>query len=93
MVDNLIYDSYKKARTVHKITGDEFTFENYIQDIIRKRNVLAHEKEQIRGNGTQFLKYSDGTPLEFSEDHCVQIRKDIQKYKRILEEILESNYE
>ena len=88
LVDNLIYDSYKKARTVCKISNNNFTLENYNQDIIKKRNVLAHEKEKTRENGTQFLNYPDETELDFSENNCIQIRKDIQKYKNILENIM-----
>ncbi|SMN16067.1 hypothetical protein CRYPA_1985 [uncultured Candidatus Thioglobus sp.] len=83
LVDNLIYDSYKKARTVQKIADNEFTLKDYNQDIIKKRNVLAHEKEKIRENGTHFFFYFDGTELEFSENQCIKIRKDIQKYKKI----------
>jgi hypothetical protein len=86
LIENLIYDSYKKARTVHKINND-FTLENYNKEIIKKRNVFAHEKEQVKDDGTQFLKYPDGKELDFSEEHCIQIRKDIQKYKAILEKV------
>lgn len=87
LISDLIYDSYKKARTVHKITEDNFILENYNQEIIKKRNVLAHEKEKNREDGTRFLNYPDGSELEFSEEHCIQIRKDIQKYRDILENI------
>lgn len=87
LVDGLIYDSYKKARTVHKITNDNFILDDYNKDIIKKRNVLAHEKEQIRENGTKFLNYPDGGQLDFSEYNCIKIRKDIQKYRKILENI------
>ncbi len=87
LLDDLIYDSYKKARTVHHISNSEFDLENYKREIIEKRNILAHEKEETRKNGTKFLNYPDGRELEFSEEGCVQIRKDIQKYKQILQGI------
>ena len=28
-----------------------------------------------------------GMPLEFTEEHCIEIRKDIKKYKKLLEDI------
>jgi len=88
LVGELIYDSYKKARTVCKISNGKFILKDYHRDIIKKRNVLAHEKEKIRENGTKFLNYPDGAELEFSEEECIKIRKDIQKHKQTLEDIL-----
>jgi len=48
---------------------------------------LAHEEEQVRTDGTRYLNYTDGSPLEFTEEHCVEIRKDIRKYKQLLIQI------
>ena len=94
-IENPIFDSYKKARTVFKVKKIKcneinFIFDEYYRDVIKKRNVLAHEKEQSRKNGTKYLNYMDGTPLEFDEEHCIQIRKDIKKYKKVLEDIEET---
>lgn len=86
LIDSLIYDSYKKARTVSKINQD-LILETYHQEIIKKRNVLAHEKEKKREDGTLFLSYPDGEELNFSEENCIQIRKDIHRYKEILKQI------
>lgn len=92
-VDELIFDSYKKARTTHKIneksdTGIEFNFEQYYNDVIKKRNVFAHVKESFReSDNIKVLHYPDGSELEFTEEHCVQIRNDIRRYRAILEEI------
>jgi hypothetical protein len=94
LVENFIFDSSKKARTVYKIKRQEdacssidYTFDNYMKDIIKKRNVLAHQKEEQREDGIKILKYPKKGALEFTEEHCKQIRKDIKKYKKLLEDI------
>ena len=94
LVDELIYDSAKKARTVYKIkrsvescSAVDYNFEDYKKCIVNKRNVLAHEEEKIRDDGTIYLNYTNGDSLDFTEEHCIQIRKDIKKYKGILKEI------
>ena len=92
---NFFYDAYKKSRTVNKIKQQkcnniEFVHEDYFRCVVKKRNVFAHEEEQIREDGTKYLNYTDGSPLEFTEEHCIQIRKDIRKYKKLLIEIEEN---
>ncbi len=89
---NFFYDTNKKSRTVFKIKKQKcneiaFIHENYKKDIIDKRNIFAHEEEDIRDDGIKILKYPDNTDLEFTEEHCVKIRKDIKKYKKLLLEI------
>jgi len=89
---NFFYDTFKKSRTVNKIKKQkcntiEFRHEDYYQNVIAKRNVFAHEKEYIREDGTRFLRYPNGEPLEFTEEHCIEIRKEIRKYKKLLKEI------
>ena len=93
LVDNFIYDSFKKSRTVFKLKRLDknckeipFVHDDYYKDIIKKRNVFAHEEEVVK-DGMVSLTYEDGTPLEFTQEHCIQIRKDIKKYKSILEQI------
>ena len=94
LLNNFFYDSYKKSRTVFKVkkldtncSSIPFVHQEYYDNVIKKRNVFAHESENTRENGTKYLNYTDGKPLEFTEKHCIQIRKDIQKYKKLLEEI------
>jgi len=89
---NFFYDTFKKSRTVFKIKKQKckdvnFIHENYKKCIIDKRNVLAHQEEDTRDDGVKILKYPNGDDLEFTEEHCIKIRKDIQKYKKILEDI------
>jgi len=91
---NFFYDSFKKSRTVFRVKNSNakckeipFVHQEYYDNVIRKRNVLAHEEENSRVDGTKYLNYSNGTPLEFNEEHCIQIRKDIKKYKELLRDI------
>ena len=64
----------------------DFKHEDYRKDVIAKRNVLAHQKEDEDSFG-KFLLYPNGDRLEFTEEHCIKIRKDIKKYKILLEDI------
>ena len=89
--NNFFYDSFKKSRTENKIKSKkcneiDFKHEDYRKDVIAKRNVLAHQKEEEDSDG-KFLLYPNGNRLEFTEEHCIQIRKDIKKYKNLLEQI------
>ena len=89
---NFFYDTFKKSRTIFKIKKQkcnniDFVHENYKKCIIDKRNVLAHQEEDTRDDGVKILKYPNGDDLVFTEEHCIQIRKDIRKYKKLLLEI------
>lgn len=94
--NNFFYDTSKKSRTVFKIKKSkcntiDFIHENYMLDVIDKRNVLAHEEAKTReSDGVTILKYPQNhkeEDLEFTEEHCIKIRKDIKKYKALLENI------
>ena len=94
LLNNFFYDSFKKSRTVFKVKKLDskcndvpFVHQDYYDSVVKKRNVFAHEEEKIREDGTKYLNYTDGTPLEFTERHCIQIRKDIKRYKNLLEQI------
>lgn len=94
LLNNFFYDSYKKSRTVFKIkklnsncTDIPFVHQDYYNNVIAKRNVLAHEEEKTRDDGTKYLNYPNGNPLEFNAEHCINIRKDIKRYKEILKQI------
>ena len=94
LAEHFIFDSAKKARTVYKIkrkipacSSNEYIFQEYKKNIIDKRNVLAHQEEETRDDGIKILKYPNGKDLEFTPEHCIQIRKDIKRYKKLLEEI------
>lgn len=88
-------DSNKKAMTIGEaleklginIPVDKKTFtEPYIQDILYKRNLFAHieECDGVDENGKSCKVIGD---IPFTEKKCVEIRKEIRKYKEILKAI------
>jgi len=94
LLNSFFYDSFKKSRTVFKVKklnsncdSIPFIHEDYYKSIIKKRNVFAHEEEKTREDGSKYLDYPNKTPLEFTTEHCIDIRKDIKKYKKLLLEI------
>jgi len=92
-IDDLMYMSTKKSLTVFKIKRLfeptkllNFKHDNYYKEVIKKRNVFAHDTEKEDEKG-KYLNYPDGERLDFTEEECVQIRKDIKKHKKLLDEI------
>ena len=92
-IDDLIYMSTKKSLTVFKIKRLfeptkllNFKHDNYYKEVIKKRNVFAHDTEKEDAKG-KYLNYPNGERLDFTEEECVKIRKDIKKHKELLEEI------
>ena len=97
LLNSFFYDSFKKSRTVFKIrkldnncSSIPFVHQDYYDKVIKKRNVFAHEEEQTRNDGSKYLNYPNKKPLEFTTEHCIEIRKDIKKYKKLLLEIEKS---
>lgn len=88
-------DSNKKAMTIGEalqklnieepVSKDTFT-QPYINNILDKRNKFAHIKEcdgvDEEGNACKVI---GGIP--FTEKKCIEIRKEIREYKKILEDI------
>lgn len=88
-------DSNKKAMTLGEaldrlkitepVSKETFT-QPYIDNILYKRNMFAHVKEDDGDDG-------DGNPckvikdIPFTEANCIAIRKDIKKYKELLRDI------
>lgn len=91
-----ILDLYQKSIAVHRInertTPKSSTFEHskFSDEIIAKRNLLAHVKEHWDGKQTVLKSEKNGQTLIFSHDEAKKIRKDILKYKVELEKIRDS---
>ena len=92
-IEDLMYMSTKKSKTVFKIKrlyeptkSINFIHQSYFEEVINKRNVFAHEAEQEDEKG-KYLNYPNGDRLDFTEEECVKIRKDIKKHKKLLDEI------
>ena len=67
------------------ITKESFT-QPYINDILGKRNAFAHitECDGVDENGVACKVIGN---IPFTEKKCIEIRKEIKKYKLILQKI------
>lgn len=82
IIDNLYVDSDKKARAVKKINSS-FDESAYRVSILKKRNFFAHieESDGVDERGIVCKVIGD---IPFTEENCINIRKEIKKYKGIL---------
>ncbi len=85
--DNLYVDSDKKARAIKKVKSD-FNEINYRNNILKIRNKFAHIEECDGNNNGIACKMIGDIP--FTEEKCIEIRKEIKNYKKILEDIKNS---
>jgi hypothetical protein len=93
-----IFDFTKKSIIVHQINHRNkspvgvFIFDDFKNDIIIKRNLLAHVIEKRNELGEVFLESEKTGPakLVFTQDEAKRIRQDITKYRIELEKILKS---
>ncbi|OHD78937.1 MAG: hypothetical protein A2023_02985 [Sulfuricurvum sp. GWF2_44_89] len=88
-------DSNKKAMTIGEaleklkittpVSKQTFT-QPYIDNILSKRNLFAHVKvsKGVDASGNPCAVIGD---IPFTEDKCIEIRKEIRAYKKILDEI------
>ncbi len=86
LIDDPIFEFSKKARAIVNLIGLLnlnliFDFRDYNEKIISKRNDLAHKPEEEIDGIVVFGS------LKFDIEECRQIRKDIIKYKKIMEEL------
>lgn len=80
------YDILKELLKLNTFTGfDLDLFKKYGQEVISVRNKFAHAKA-IDDNGTLKLKGQvEGQDFEFTEESCVEIRKNLISHKRNIE--------
>lgn len=80
-------DKTKAADLKARLDPLQATLKGFDKDVIRTRNILAHVKEQSDNQGRAFLK-STVVPGSITVDHtwCVQVRKDLAKHRKALEE-------
>ena len=91
------FDLSKKSIIVHRINNRntpiaKFVHSKFNEEIIVKRNLLAHVKEKKNASGEVYLesKKLKGQKLTFSQDEAKKIRKDISRYKNELQKIIDS---
>ena len=85
------FDSSKKAKTIELIcktlnNKNEFYEKNYVDEILKVRNELAHCKS-IYQNGEEVLKTKDNENKVFKKQDLDNIRKNIQKYHKIFDDL------
>ena len=82
------YDILKELLKLSPYDGFDLNlFKKYGQEVISVRNKFAHAKA-IDDNGTLKLKgHIEGQDFEFTEDSCVEIRKNLINHKRNIERL------
>lgn len=85
IVNNLYVDSDKKARAIKKVNVD-FDEKNYRKNILSVRNIFAHVEEcdGVDTNGKPCKLIAN---IPFTSEKCIEIRKEINNYRKILESI------
>jgi len=85
--DNFVFSSSYKIQTLgwilNKLSEEDFS-KDYNQEIISIRNLFAHAELLIDENGRKYFKKDDTT---FNAIYCKQIRQNINKHKRNLEQL------
>lgn len=86
--DKLYVDSDKKARAIKKVET-KFDENSYRNNILKIRNKFAHveESDGFDAEGITCKVIGD---IPFTEEKCIEIRKEIKAYKKILEDIKNS---
>ncbi len=85
IINDLYVDSDKKAIAIKKI-NDKFNEIEYRSNILSTRNKFAHI-EECDGNDGQGNKCKVIDDIPFTEEKCIEIRKEIKKYKEVLNTI------
>ncbi|WP_044206033.1 response regulator [Flammeovirga sp. OC4] len=90
--DARLFTSFHKAKSINqylKITGKkgEQFFNNYNREIISVRNLFAHVTEEAREGQKVLISHFSGQEEEFTEERCIEIRKNLIKYRKKLEQI------
>lgn len=93
IISSIDFESSKKALTIdlliEKLAYDfrngQF-YDTYLNEIIYKRNDLAHSYSEIE-KGEEILKTKKHGPQIFTKDNIADIRRDIKKYHLIFNEL------
>lgn len=86
--ENLYVDSDKRARAIKKVENS-FDEESYRKNILFTRNKFAHI-EETPGTDQDGNSCSIIGDIPFTEKKCIEIRKEIKDYKKLLEGIRDS---
>lgn len=96
IITNLSFDSARKARSINKLIEVEQIvldglkktfFEDYLGDIIKTRNDLAHSRSEIKDGIEILITKKVPNEIVFDEAKFKEIRQNILRYESILNEI------
>ncbi|WP_026476497.1 response regulator [Alkaliphilus transvaalensis] len=91
LINSRLFDSEKKRNVVSKIINiinEQNIMENYKEEVLIIRNVLAHVKEEIvDGKRVLRSKLPGFEEFIFDDQICVKIRKDLKKHNDLLKNI------
>lgn len=91
ITDSRIFTSFHKAKAINKIyklsprLENENFFQNYENDVLKIRNIFGHVKEE----DGKLVSTQTGEKEIFNEERCVEIRKNLIKYREQLEKLKE----
>ena len=92
-VDNSGYfNSLKKAKTINKLyklkkIGIDKFAHSYDSKVIATRNLFAHVTESMKDGEKVLISHVTGKEEVFNEERCAEIRKDLIKFREVLESI------
>lgn len=75
----------EKCLQLDKGTREIKFFELYHDDIIKYRNALAHVKNAPSVDSKVFIGEIDGQPVQFDQELCYQLRKNLLNYENALD--------
>lgn len=89
ITDSRIFTSFHKAKAINKIyklspsLENEKFFYNYENDVLKIRNIFGHVKEE----DGKLVSTQTGEKEVFNEERCIEIRKNLIKYREQLEKL------
>lgn len=89
ITDSRIFTSFHKAKAINKIyklsprLENENFFYNYENDVLKIRNIFGHVKEE----DGKLVSTQTGEKEVFNEERCIEIRKNLIKYREQLEKL------
>lgn len=101
LIKSSLFHSMIKAKSIQKLVNllnnDQFSsfkkfVQNYNSNVISVRNNFAHVKEETdKSTGKKKLvSLINGSDIEFTNENCINIRKNLVEYSKSLSELYES---
>lgn len=80
----------KNADRISRITACKKVLDAFLDEVIHVRNALAHQVAEEGAEGKKIIrtKTKAATPIEFTEQNCAKIRKNLRRHQANLTELL-----